>query len=184
MSDAADRYRRVAEGFTARVDAVDAEGWDLSSPCEGWAARDVVVHLVEWFPSFLDAAGGPAIEVDVSASTDPAAAWTSLDRRVQALLDDPASATTTIDHPHAGQHQLDTAIDMFFTGDVLLHTWDLARATGQDESLDAEMVHDMVIGMEPMADQLAASGQYAPRVAVPDDADEQTRLLAIAGRRA
>ena len=41
---------------------------------------------------------------------------------------------------------------------------------------------DMVAGMEPMADVLAASGQYGPRVPVPDDADAQTRLLGLIGR--
>ena len=36
--------------------------------------------------------------------------------------------------------------------------------------------------MEPMADMLAASGQYGERVAVPDDADAQTQLLGLIGR--
>ena len=36
--------------------------------------------------------------------------------------------------------------------------------------------------MEPMADVLAASGQYGERVPVPDDADAQTRLLGLIGR--
>lgn len=69
-------------------------------------------------------------------------------------------------------------------GDVLVHTWDLAPATGLDESLDAEEVHRMVDGMEPHDEALRASGHYGPRVEVPDDADEQTRLLAFMGRRA
>jgi uncharacterized protein (TIGR03086 family) len=184
VSAPAERYRRVAEGFSERVDAVEGDGWDQPSPCEGWTARDVVGHLVEWFPAFLDAADGPTIVIAASVADDPASAWNDLDRQVQALLDDPDVSATTIRHPRAGEHQLDAAVEMFFTGDVLLHTWDLARATGQDETLDDEMVHDMVLGMEPMADALAASGQYGPRVEVPGDADEQTRLLAISGRRA
>jgi len=184
VSEPAERYRRVALTFSARVDAVDGGGWEQPSPCEGWVARDVVAHLVEWFPAFLVAADGPALEVRIAVADDPSGAWHSLDEQVQALLDDPASSSIAIAHPRAGEHQLDAAIDMFFTGDVLLHTWDLARATGQDETLDAEMVHDMLVGVEPMADALAASGQYGPRVEVPDDADEQTRLLAVVGRRA
>jgi hypothetical protein len=72
---------------------------------------------------------------------------------------------------------------MFFLGDVLVHTWDLARAGGLDESLDPEVVHDMLVGMEPLDDMLRASGQYGPRVSVPDSADEQTKLIAFTGRR-
>jgi hypothetical protein len=43
----------------------------------------------------------------------------------------------------AGDHPLDQAIDRFVLGDVLVHTWDLARATGQDETLDAAEVERM-----------------------------------------
>ncbi len=56
------------------------------------------------------------------------------------------------------------------------------RATGLDEALDADIVHDMLIGMEPLDEMLRASGQYGPRVEVPTDADEQTRLIAFTGR--
>ena len=72
---------------------------------------------------------------------------------------------------------------MFVLGDVVVHTWDLARATGLDETLDADVVHDMLVGMEPLDDMLRASGQYGPKVEVGADADEQTRLIAFTGRR-
>jgi hypothetical protein len=40
----------------------------------------------------------------------------------------------------------------------------------------------MLAGMEPIEDLMRASGQYGPRVAVPNDADPQTRLLGFIGR--
>jgi hypothetical protein len=43
-------------------------------------------------------------------------------------------------------------------------------------------VHNLFTGMEPMDEMLRQSGQYGPRVPVPDDADEQTKLLAFIGR--
>ena len=64
-----------------------------------------------------------------------------------------------------------------------MHTWDLARAAGLDETLDADVVHDMLVGMEPLDEMLRASGHYGPRVEVPADADEQTRLIAFTGRQ-
>jgi hypothetical protein len=63
-----------------------------------------------------------------------------------------------------------------------MHTWDLARATGQDDRLDAARCQAMYDGMQPMDAMLRASGQYGPRVAVADDADPQTRLLGFIGR--
>jgi uncharacterized protein (TIGR03086 family) len=179
----ADRYRRVAAGFTTTAAAVAADRWDDPAPCDGWVARDVVGHLVEWFPAFLAAARGPTIAAGPSVATDPVDAWTTLDTAVQALLEDPAACASTIDHPRAGRHRLDDAIGTFFLGDVLVHTWDLARATGQTVTLDPVVVHDMLVAMEPLDAMLRASGQYGPRVDVPAGADEQTRLIAFTGRQ-
>jgi uncharacterized protein (TIGR03086 family) len=77
---------------------------------------------------------------------------------------------------------LGQAIDMIYTSDVFLHRWDLARATGQDETLDPDTCAAMLEGMLPMDEVLRQSGQYGPRVDVPDDADVQTKLLAFIGR--
>ena len=74
------------------------------------------------------------------------------------------------------------AISRFYTGDVFMHSWDLARATGQDDTLDADVCAQMVDGMEPIEDLIRASGQYGPRVEVPAGADPQTRLIGFIGR--
>ena len=71
---------------------------------------------------------------------------------------------------------------MIYTGDVFLHRWDLARATGQDETLDPQRCARLLAGMLPMDDALRRSGHYGPRVLVDDDADAQTQLLAFIGR--
>lgn len=60
--------------------------------------------------------------------------------------------------------------------------WDLARATGQDDRLDAGFCAALLAGMTPLDEILRSSGQYGPRVATPDDADAQTRLLGFIGR--
>ena len=86
------------------------------------------------------------------------------------------------DEEHIGHHTVASAVDMVFLGDVLVHTWDLARATGQDESIDAEIAAEMLAGMEPIEQLLRDSQQYGPRVEVPDDADVVTRLIAFTGR--
>jgi uncharacterized protein (TIGR03086 family) len=176
--DAADRYRRIADELTARVDAVPDDAWDRPAPCEGWRARDVVGHLVGWVPGlFLGAGWRPSRSVE----DDPAGAWHDLDDALRALLDDPAAATRELDLP-PGRMTVDRALDMIVTNDVLIHTWDLARATGLDEQLLQDEVESMVVGIQPMDEVLRSSGHYGPKVAVPDDADAQTRLLAFLGR--
>lgn len=71
---------------------------------------------------------------------------------------------------------------MIVLGDVLLHTWDLARAAGLDDALDPLIVPGMLAGLEPIDEMLRASGHYGPAVEVPPGADVQTRLIAFTGR--
>ncbi|HLN76569.1 MAG TPA: TIGR03086 family metal-binding protein [Nocardioidaceae bacterium] len=183
MGTAADEHRVVAGAFTARVRGARPETWSNPAPCEGWVARDVVRHLVEWFPDFLSAGAGVELPRGPSVDDDPVAAWTVHSDGVQALLDDPATAGKVLTNPHIGEVPLDQAVDRFYTADVFMHTWDLARATGQDERLDPDKCRRLLDGMLPLDDLLRTSGQYGPRVEVDEEADVQTRLLAFIGRR-
>jgi uncharacterized protein (TIGR03086 family) len=178
----ADEHRRIAGEFTATVEATPPEAWDWPAPPEGWVARDVVRHLVEWFPAFLDNATEITLPAAPSVDDDPVGAWRSQTAAVQALLDDPATAEREYDLPHLGTMPLGQAIDMIYTGDVFLHRWDLARATGQEVRLDPDKCAEMLEGMLAMDDALRQSGHYGPRVDVPDDADVQTKLIAFTGR--
>jgi len=182
MGSPADTHRRIAGEFTATVEGTAPAAWDNPAPPEGWVARDVVRHLVEWFPGFLQGAAGITLSPGPSVDDDPVGAWRAQTEAVQALLDDPAAAEREHDLPHIGTMSLANAVDMIYTGDVFLHRWDLARATGQDETLDPVRCAEMLEGMLPMDAALRQSGHYGPRVEIPDDADAQTRLLAFIGR--
>ena len=173
--DPADEHRWIAAGFTDRVRGTT--DWDAPSPVDGWAARDVVRHLVEWFPSFLQDGAGVELAHGPSVDDDPVAAWQVHSDAVQELLDDPSTRSKVLTNRHIGEVPLDRAVDQFYTSDVFMHTWDLARATGQDEKLDEAKCAVLLAGMEPLDD-----GQYGPKVDVPADSDVQTRMLAFIGR--
>ena len=113
---------------------------------------------------------------------DPVGAWRVQAAAVQALLDDPDTARRGFTHPRLGERPLGEAIDRFYTADVFMHTWDLARATGQDDRLDPGFCAQLLGGMEQMEQVIRSSGQYGPRVEVPAGADTQTRLLGFIGR--
>jgi uncharacterized protein (TIGR03086 family) len=176
----AERHRQVSRGFTDRVRG--ARSWQAPTPVAGWTARDVVRHLVEWLPPFLAAGSGIQLPAGPSVDDNPVAAWQAHSDAVQTLLDDPATARRVLSNPNIGELPLDRAIDQFYTADVFMHTWDLARATGQDDHLDQDFCAQMLAGMEPMEEIIRSSGQYGPRVPVNDDADRQAKLLGFIGR--
>lgn len=182
MSAYSERYSKIAGQFERRVNDVPDAAWDNPSPCEGWAARDVVGHLVEWLPDYFFAKWGIEHSPGPPVSKDPAAAWHALSATIQAALDDPAIATAERDTP-MGRSSFEQSLDLIGTNDIFLHTWDLARATGLDETLDPDEVHALYEGMQQYDEILRQSGQYGPKVEVPDDADEQTKLIAFIGRR-
>jgi uncharacterized protein (TIGR03086 family) len=182
MADPSTEHRAVAGRFTELVRGALPDAWDHQSPVAAWRARDVVGHLVGWLPPFLESGAGLRLPPVPSAADDPVGAWEAHVAAVQQLLDDPATPSVTLRNPHTGDVPLDQAIDRFYTGDVFLHSWDLARATGQDPDLDPERCAIMLAGMEPLDGLLRQSGQYGPRVPVPDDAPVEDRLVGFIGR--
>jgi uncharacterized protein (TIGR03086 family) len=174
----AEHHRLVAGAFTEKV--LGTADWDAPAPVDGWVARDVVDHLVTWLPEFLGSRGLPCPPAGPSAREDPVGAWRAHAAGVQALLDGPA-ADVRVDDPYLGG-RLDEVIDRIYTADVFMHTWDLARATGQDDTLDAGACAAMLEGMRSMEEAMRSSGHYGPRVEVPDDAGAQAQLLGFIGR--
>jgi len=178
--DPAERHRQIGGRFTQRVQGT--RDWDVPAPVAGWSARDVVRHLTQWLPAFLSGGAGITLASGPPVDQDPVAAWQVLCDAVQALLDDPATGGRVLANPHTGELPLDRAVDQFYTTDVFMHTWDLARATGQDDELDAGFCAQLLAGMEQFEDAMRSSGQYGARVAVPAGAGPQARLLGFIGR--
>ncbi|MCJ0895287.1 TIGR03086 family metal-binding protein [Rhodococcus sp. ARC_M5] len=161
------------------VGSASPEDWSRPSPVSGWAAVDVVKHLIEWSRGFL--AGGAGIEFEtLDIEADPAAAWTQHVADIQSVLDDPAGRV--LSNPHTGDMPVDKAIDMFYTADAWMHSWDLAKALGREPDLGQERCAAALEAMRPMEQMLRDSGQYGPAVPVADDASPQDKLMAFIGR--
>jgi len=178
--DSAGRYRAVSDTFGGLVSGtVD---WNAPAPVAGWRARDVVWHLTDWIPGVLHDGAGIDLPRRDPASTDPATDWTAFDRGMREVVARPDLASAAFAHPMAGTMPLGSAIDMLVTPDVFMHSWDLARASGQSITLDADYSAGLLAGMEGIEEMLRSSGHYGSRVAVAGDADAATRLMAFIGR--
>lgn len=182
MSEILDRYARLADAFAATVASVPAGRWESPSPCEGWTARDVVRHLVEVHGTFLSLVGrklpgGP----DVAG--DPAGAFAAASAAVRAGLADPELASASYEG-RFGRSTFEAAVNQFVCFDLVVHRWDLARAAGVDERMDPGEVSSLLEQLPAFGDALHTSGACGPPLDPPPGADEQTRVLALLGRRA
>jgi len=182
MTEIADRYRRLSGAFADRIDTVRADQWDLTTPsCPEWTVRDLVGHVVATQAMFEGFVGREIGDVpDVTA--DPLGAWNASRAVVQRDLDDPATAQAEFEGM-LGTQSFERAVDRFLNTDLILHGWDLAHATGQDETIaDADLDHVRSM-MEGLADKMRAPGAFGDEVIPAEDAGEQTKLLNYFGRR-
>lgn len=181
MTEVADRYTRVAEGFTARLGGVPPGSWTGASPCEGWTAHDVAKHVVDTHRRILTRlAGGDPTPPD--SDEDLPAAWAVESEAVRSALADPARAATEV-KGLGGTQPFEALVGGVLCADTLVHTWDLARATGQDERLDPGAVDAAQAFLLPNDEMLRVPGGFGPTVEPPADADAQARLLCFVGRR-
>lgn len=170
----AENHRERAAAFGRLVAGVT--DWSAPAPVEGWTARDVVTHLIEWPAGFLASAG---IELD-PVPTDPVEGWTAHSERLQRLFDD--SPDLIIDGTPMGPQPVAALLDQIYTGDVFLHSWDLARASGQAPPLDEETCAAMLAGMATIEGPMRDSGQFGPAVPVADGRSAMDRLIGFVGR--
>ena len=183
-----DLYRRASGIFGANVHRVRPGQWDLPTPCTEWDVRALVNHVVgenRWaVPLF---GGGTVAEVGDRfdgdlLGTDPVAAWDESAAEALAVIDEMGAMERTVHLSFGDFPGREYAMQLF--ADLLVHGWDLARATGQDEILDPELVAACAGWFAELAPAYRDSGAVGPRPSVPGDADAQTLLLAEFGRTA
>lgn len=124
--------------------------------------------------------GQPAPE-GPSPDDDPKAAWAATRDAVIAGLEDPAVATLEFEG-RSGPQTFERSVAQFLCTDLLVHGWDVARATGQDERIDPDEAAALLAAVEPMDEMMRAPGAFGPKIEPPAGADVQTRLLNFLGR--
>jgi uncharacterized protein (TIGR03086 family) len=177
--EATDMYRVAAAGASEVARGIRAEQLVLPTPCDEWTVQDVLDHLVAGTAGLAAALGGTATAPTVGASAaDLEAGFAAC----LAQMQDPANLARRSESPlgfewSGGEATAGTAMD------VLVHTWDLAVATGQQPDLDPEVVDACVELFLPMMPEAGrAAGIIGPAVEVSEDAPAQARLLASLGR--
>lgn len=178
--NAAQRYRRLADRFDEVVSAVPDDRWDAASPCEEWTVAEVVVHVADTELDFLERQDLAVPE----APADPIGRWRAARSAMQTAIDDPAIAERSFDG-YFGPTTIGDTIDTFYSMDLAVHGWDVARGAGLTEFEDIgddDIAHARA-QMAVAGDTIRMAGIFGDEVAVPDDASTKDRFLAWTGRR-
>jgi len=183
---ALDGLVRALDGFEAVIAGVAPDRWRSPSPCAGWSGADVAGHAIGNLRGTEALARGryeENAETEHPGSAigdDPLAAWRAARADMMAALD-PDALARLVPGPW-GWMPLGEILERSAM-EFLVHTWDLAQATGQVAVLDPGLVRDALGPARQFARLARSSGLVGPERAVPEGADDLTRLLAIFGRR-
>lgn len=179
MSEGTDRLITMLTAFDARVQAAKGGDWSRTAPCEGWTARDVVDHVANNVLNVTAGLSGTEAQ-GVGADEDIVAAW---DRALAAAKSVLPTADTSINLPGPmGPMPAEMIIGRLMSMDTLVHTWDLARAVGGDEQLDADAVANAYSGVKPMDAMIRRPGVFGPKIEAAAGDDLQTEFLKFLGR--
>lgn len=187
MSDVQGLCLRSLEALDLTVSGLPDDWWQAPTPCRDWTVRDLLGHLTAealWAPHLLRGETleevGDRYEGDVLGD-DPRASWHAASASERAAVSAPDALDATV-HTSMGELPAEEYLWQRLT-DLVVHRWDLARATGGDETMDPEAAEALYERWEPQAGSLAASGLFAEPQPAPEGADVPTRLLALLGRR-
>jgi uncharacterized protein (TIGR03086 family) len=186
MTEIQDLYARALDAFGEKVHAIRGDQWSNPTPCSEWDVRALVNHVASetlWAPPLLEGRTieevGDRFDGDV-LDPDPPSSWDGAAESARAAMTAPGATDRTVHLSYGDSPANDYAEEMFV--DLVIHGWDLARAIGGVEAIDAAFVERIY---EPAAQHEAAlksSGLFGDVVTPPDGADLQTRLLAVFGR--
>jgi uncharacterized protein (TIGR03086 family) len=191
MADLVELHGRCGQRFAALVAGIRSDRWHDSTPCTDWDVRTLVHHLLyeqRWVAPLLDGMTveqvGDQFEGDLMG--DEPATWpellsSSIDE-AHAVVARPGALERTVHLSYAdvpGEEYV-----MQLTADLAIHAWDLARGTGQDDTLDPDAVALVLPWTEANADLLTGSGLFGTRIDVGPDAPDDVRLLGLMGRQA
>jgi uncharacterized protein (TIGR03086 family) len=184
--DSPQQTRTAIAGLTPLVHGTLADQLADPTPCEQWAVRDLINHIVGGGYMFAMSLKGEGLDMSTAPSdllgNDHAGAFDGAIAAFNEALDNTTDLSTMVTLPF-GTIPADLALRVA-AADLLVHSWDLAKATGQ--SFDPP--DDFVLSATPFYQEfiqppLRSMGLFAEEIDVPADASPLDKLVAYAGRK-
>lgn len=179
---------RAAAPLVDIIHHVKPDQLETPTPCSAYDVRGLVNHLLFWGPSLEGAARKEAVPPPAQDEADLDLVdgdWTialeaHLNRTAAAWSE--AGAWEGVTRMGGPMELPASLIGGMVLGELVVHGWDLARATGQQLTLDDELLSYLYDEVARSAQQGRDMGIYGPEVAVPSTAPTLDRVLGLTGR--
>ena len=185
MADLVELFERAVTRFGGRVGAI-GDQWAAPTPNAEWDVRALVNHVLSenlWAPPLLSGSTiadvGDRFDGD-QLGDDPEAAWATAAALSIAAVAEPGALDRTV-HVSFGDISAREYVSQLVC-DHVIHGWDLDRAIGTDERIDAELVDFAYDFLLPQVEGWRSAGAFGPKVEVPAGSGRQAELLALTGR--
>jgi uncharacterized protein (TIGR03086 family) len=185
--DIKDLWARAVDGFGERVRGVADDQWDKPTPCTDWNVRNLVNHVAGELLWAAELGGGRTMaevgdrfEGDVLGGDPKATVEQGAEAAINTFRGDHAEQIDTTQ----GKLPFQQYLGQMFV-DALVHSWDLAVATGQNTTLDpglCAIAYQQSAAVREMIDGARQAGIFGAEVQVPEDATDQDKLLGLLGR--
>ncbi|ROT31741.1 TIGR03086 family metal-binding protein [Micromonospora sp. HM5-17] len=179
---------KAADGLAEIVRDIKPDRLGDPTPCGEYDVRKLINHLLFWGPSLEGAARKETVPPPAAAETemdltggDWSAALLAQVERIAAAWGQPAAWEGST-HMGGPTEMPAALVGAMIVTELVVHGWDLARATGQERSWDDEVVGYLLDRVGTFAEQGRQLGVFGPVVPVPDTAPALDRVLGITGR--
>src|SRR5579884_74488 len=174
-------HKKAGEQTGKFIAGVKDDQWGKQSDCTDWSVRDLVNHIVSenlWVPDLIDGKTveevGDKYEGDVLGD-DPVESYQKSIEGANEAISAPNALQKTV-HLSYGDFPAEVFIGHRLI-DLVVHGWDVAKSTGQNDQLDQEVVEAAWDVLQPQLKEMQGSGYFGTPVDVSDDAPVQDKLL-------
>jgi uncharacterized protein (TIGR03086 family) len=169
------------------MDGVRADQWADPTPCSEWDVRQVANHIIGenlWAAELLRGKTieqvGSKLDGDLTGN-DPAAAYRRSVDAATTAVQEPGAMEATCHLSFGDFSGADYCSQLFM--DLLVHGWDVAKATGQNTRLDARLVEACLPIAQQLTTEWRGAGVFGEDLSASAGEDPQARLLALFGRK-
>lgn len=182
---------RLVDAVARLVDGVRPDQWTASTPCPDWDVRQLLQHVTNGNVIFAGIATGERAPGPITPEeravdwlgTDPAAGFRATAKVMHDAFMTPGFLDGRHETPVMGEQSGTTMVHMRMN-ELLVHGWDLARATGQPADLPEDLAEGALRSWQTrLADRPRQGMPFAEPTPIAGDAPAIDRLAAYLGRK-